>query len=61
MEYLISTIDESDRQSQSLLDISNAAWPDVTRAIKAARGTRRGANVTRVLNIRIKLETQPAR
>jgi hypothetical protein len=61
MEYLTGHIDESDRLYQSLLDISNAAWPDVTRAAAAARNTRRGANVTRVLNIRIKLETQPAR
>jgi hypothetical protein len=61
MEYLISHIDESDRSYQGLLDISNAAWPDARGAVEAVRGTRTRRGVVRVLNIRIKLETQPAR
>ena len=61
MEYLISTQDESDRRYQSLLDISNASWPDPDRKVLAVRSKSKSANVVRVLNIRIKLETQPAR
>ncbi len=61
MEYLISTQDESDRRYQGLLDISNASWPDPDRAILAVRGRSKSMNVIRVLNIRIKLETKPAR
>ena len=61
MEYLIIAQDESDRQYQSLLDISNASWPDPERAVLAVRGRNRSVNVIRVLNIKIKLETQPAR
>ncbi len=61
MEYLIYAHDESDRQYQSLLDISNASWPDVKKAVEAIRGRDRSVNVIRVLNIKIKLETQPAR
>ena len=61
MEYLIYAQDESDRQYQSLLDISNASWPDVKKAVEAIRGRSRSVNVIRVLNIKIKLETQPAR
>jgi len=61
MEYLISTQDESDRRYQSLLDISNASWPDPDRVVVAVRGKDRSVNVVRVLNIKIKLETQPAR
>ena len=61
MEYLISTQDESDRRYQSLLDISNASWPDPARAVVAVRGRNKSVNVVRVLNIKIKLETQPAR
>lgn len=59
MEYLISAQDESDRRYQSLLDVSNASWPDSDRAILAVRGRSKSMNVIRVLNI--KLETQPAR
>ena len=59
MEYLISAQDESDRRYQSLLDVSNASWPDRDRAILAVRGRSKSMNVIRVLNI--KLETQPAR
>jgi hypothetical protein len=51
MEYLISAQDESDRRYQSLLDVSNAA----------VRGRSKSLNVIRVFNIKIKLETQPAR
>ena len=61
MEYLINTQDESDRLYQSLLDVSNAAWPDPEKAVLAVRGRSRSMNVIRVLNIRIKLETKPAR
>ena len=61
MEYLISTQDESDRSYQGLLDVSNASWPDPKDAVLAVRGKSRSLNVVRVLNIRIKLETQPAR
>ena len=61
MEYLISTQDESDRLYQSLLDVSNASWPDPDRAVRAVRGKNRSLNVVRVFNIRIKLETKPAR
>jgi hypothetical protein len=53
--------DESDRLYQGLLDVSNATWPDPERAVLAVRGSSRRMNVVRVLNIRIKLETQPAR
>ena len=61
MEYLISAQDESDRRYQSLLDVSNASWPDPDRAVLAVRGRSESMNVIRVLNIKIKLETQPAR
>lgn len=61
MEYLMNAQDESDRLYQSLLDISNASWPDPDRAVMAIRGRSRSMNVVRVLNIRIKLETKPAR
>ena len=61
MEYLISAQDESDRRYQSLLDVSNASWPDPDRAVLAIRGRSKSLNVIRVLNIKIKLETQPAR
>ena len=61
MEYLINAQDESDRLYQSLLDISNASWPDPDKAVLAIRGRSRSMNVVRVLNIRIKLETKPAR
>jgi hypothetical protein len=61
MEYLISTQDESDRLYQSLLDISNASWPDPDKAVLAIRGRSKRMNVMRVINIRIKLKTQPAR
>lgn len=61
MEYLISAQDESDRRYQSLLDVSNAAWPDPERAVLAVRGRSKSVNVIRVLNIKIKLETKPAR
>lgn len=61
MEYLISTQDESDRRYQSLLDISNASWPDPDTRVLAVRSRNTGVNVVRVLNIKIKLETQPAR
>ena len=61
MEYLISTQDESDRRYQSLLDISNASWPNPDRKVLAVRSRNTSLNVVRVLNIKIKLETQPAR
>ena len=61
MEYLISTQDESDRRYQSLLDVSNASWPDPDRKVLAVRSRSTSVNVVRVLNIKIKLETQPAR
>ncbi|HYW68825.1 MAG TPA: hypothetical protein VE960_04410 [bacterium] len=61
MEYLISTQDESDRRYQSLLDISNASWPNPDRKVLAVRSRNTSVNVVRVLNIKIKLETQPAR
>ncbi len=61
MEYLINAQDESDRRYQSLLDVSNAAWPDPEKAVLAIRGRSKSMNVIRVLNIRIKLETKPAR
>ena len=61
MEYLISTQDESDRRYQSLLDISNASWPNPDRKVLAVRSKNTSVNVVRVLNIKIKLETQPAR
>ena len=61
MEYLIYAQDESDRQYQSLLDISNATWPDIKRTVEAIHARTRSVNVIRVLNIKIKLETQPAR
>ncbi|MCK5711279.1 MAG: hypothetical protein KAI25_01035, partial [Hyphomicrobiaceae bacterium] len=60
MEYLMSSQDESDRLYQSLLDVSNVAWPDPDRAVLAIRGRSKSMNVVRVLNIRIKLETKPA-
>ena len=61
MEYLISAQDESDRRYQNLIDISNAGWPDPDRAVLAIRGRSKSVNVIRVLNIKIKLETKPAR
>ena len=61
MEYLINAQDESDRLYQSLLDISNASWPDPDKAVLAVRGRSKKMNVMRVINIRIKLETKPAR
>ncbi len=61
MEYLINAQDESDRLYQSLLDVSNASWPDADRAVLVVRGRSRRMNVIRVLNIKIKLETKPAR
>jgi hypothetical protein len=61
VEHLVRHYDESDRLYQSLLDVSNASWPDQKRAVLAVRGSSRSMNVVRVLNIRIKLETQPAR
>ncbi len=61
MEYLISAQDESDRRYQSLLDVSNATWPDPEKAVLVVRGRTRSMNVIRVLNIKIKLETKPAR
>ena len=61
MEHLVKHYDESDRLHQGLLDISNASWPDPEGAVLAVRGRSRRMNVVRVLNIRIKLETQPAR
>ncbi|MCK4410128.1 MAG: hypothetical protein KAW67_08585 [Candidatus Eisenbacteria sp.] len=61
MEYLISAQDESDRRYQSLLDISNASWSDPDRVVPAIRGRNKSVNVIRVLNIKIKLETKPAR
>jgi len=61
MEYLINAQDESDRLYQSLLDISNASWPDPDKAVLAIRGRSKRMNVMRVINIRIKLETKPAR
>jgi hypothetical protein len=61
VEYLVGHYDESDRLYQGLLDVSNASWPDPDKAVLAVRGRSRRLNVTRVLNIRIKLETQPAR
>ncbi|MFH1689876.1 MAG: hypothetical protein ABIE42_06520 [Candidatus Eisenbacteria bacterium] len=61
MEYLISAQDESDRRYQGLLDVSNASWPDPERAVLAIRGRSKSVNVIRVLNIKIKFETQPAR
>ena len=61
MEYLNVHYDESDRLYQGLVDISNAAWPDRRSAVEAIRGRSRGASVVRVLNIRIRLETEPAR
>ena len=61
MEYLINAQDESDRLYQSLLDISNASWPDPDKAVLAVRGRSKKMNVMRVINIRIKLETKHAR
>jgi hypothetical protein len=61
VEHLVGHYDESDRLYQGLLDVSNATWPDPRRAVLAVRGRSRRMNVVRVLNIRIKLETQPAR
>ena len=61
MEYLINAQDESDRLYQSLLDVSNASWTDADRAVLVVRGRSRRMNVIRVLNIKIKLETKPAR
>ena len=61
MEYLERPYDGSDRLYQGLLELSNASWPDPGSAVLAVRGRSRRLNVVRVLNIRIKLETQPAR
>jgi hypothetical protein len=61
VEYLTRPYDGSDRQYQGLLDLSNAAWPDPSRAALAVKGRTRTLNVARVHRIRIKLETQPAR
>ena len=61
MEHLVRAHDESDRSYQDLIDVSNASWPDPKDAVLAVRGKSRSLNVVRVLNIRIKLETQPAR
>ena len=63
MEYLTRPYDESDRLYQSLLDVSNASWPDpvAAHAAAAGRSSENGVTIERVLNIRIKLETQPAR
>ena len=61
MEHLIRAYDESDRQYQSLVDISNASWPNPERVVLAVTGRSKSVNVLRVLNIKIKLETQPAR
>ncbi len=61
MEYLMNAQDESDRRYQSLLDVSNASWPDPDKAVLAIRGRSRSMNVIRVFNIKIKLETKPVR
>ena len=61
MEYLMNAQDESDRLYQSLLDISNASWPNPDRVLLAVKGRSKSLNVVRVLNIKIKLETKPAR
>lgn len=61
MEHLVRAYDESDRRYQSLVDVSNATWPDPAKAVLAVRGRSRSMNVVRVLNIKIKLETKPAR
>ena len=61
MEHLVRAYDESDRRYQSLLDVSNATWPDPDKAVLAIKGRTKSMSVVRVLNIKIKLETQPAR
>lgn len=61
MEYLVRAYDESDRLYQSLVDLKNAAWPDLPWAAGTAKRLGRSLNVLNVRTIRIKLETQPAR
>jgi hypothetical protein len=61
MEYLTRQYDGSDRGYLTLLDLSNAVWPDVPRTPDAARRVGESVNVLRVRSIRIKLETRPAR
>jgi hypothetical protein len=61
MEYLEKPYDGSNRLYLSLLDLSNASWPDPDKAVLSLKGSDRRMNVARVLYIRIKLETQPAR
>jgi hypothetical protein len=61
MEHLVRAHDESDRLYQSLVDVSNASWPDPERTVLAIRERGKSVSVIRVLNIRIKLETRPAR
>ena len=61
MEYLIGVHDGDDRQYLSLLDLANAAWPDLPRSAGEAKRVGESVGVLRVRSIRIKLETRPAR
>jgi hypothetical protein len=61
MEYLMGLHDEDDRQYLSLLDLTNAAWPDLPRTAEDAQKLGESISVLRVRSIRIKLETRPAR
>ena len=61
MEYLTRTYDEGDRRYGDLLDLTNAAWPDLPRTDDAAKRLGRSVNVLRVRRITIKLEARPAR
>ena len=61
MEYLTRAYDESDRHYRSLLDLTNAAWPDPPGTADAVRKLGSAVNVLRVRRITIKLEARPAR
>lgn len=61
MEYLVAHHDESDRWYQDLLDLTNAAWPDLPGTVDAVKKLGRSVNVLRVRRITIKLEARPAR
>jgi len=61
MEYLTRTYDEGGRRYGDLLDLTNAAWPDLPRTVATVRKLGRSVNVLRVRKITIKLETRPAR
>ena len=61
MEYLVKHHDESDRWYQDLLDLTNAAWPDLPKTVDAVRKLGRSMNVLTVRKITIKLEARPAR